>query len=80
MQHSLVQPVLSGVSLPSLEVPLRTGSLLRPPGRHPARESNNHSWSQQEPHLQASMEGPIRWEKANEGNYRDAASLWTSSK
>ena len=80
MQHSLVQPGLSGVSLTPLEVPVRTGSLLRPPGRRPARESNNHSWSQEEPHLQASMGGLTRWEKANEGNYRDAASLWTSSK
>lgn len=46
----------SGVSLPSLEVPVRIGSLLRPPGHCPARQSHNLSWSQKESHLQASVE------------------------
>lgn len=46
----------SGETLPSLEVPVRIGLLLRPPGHCPARQSHNLSWSQKESHLQASVE------------------------
>lgn len=60
--------VLSGVSPPSLKVPMRTGS-------PSASLSNNLSWSRQEPHIQAA-----RWEQSTEREQpRDSASLWTSA-